>query len=65
MQYDAEDIEETLLVEPPHVKLSRSYLCAMIDVNHADCERYNNALLLFNAQYAEFSEWYTRTAHRR
>lgn len=52
MRYDAEDIEETLLVEPPHDKLYRSYLCAMIDFNHAEYERYNNAMSLFNAHTA-------------
>lgn len=65
VQYDADDIEETLLVEPPHDKLYRSYLCAMIDYANGEYDRYNNAMLLFNAQYAEYAEWYTRTVHGR
>lgn len=61
VQYDAEDIEETLLVEPPHDKLYRSYLCAMIDFHHGEYDRFNNAMLLFNRQYSEYMEWYART----
>ena len=63
--YDEGDIEETLLVPPPHDKLYRSYLCAMIDYANGEYDRYNNAMLLFNAQYAEYAEWYTRTVHGR
>lgn len=65
VQYDAEDIEETLLVEPPHDKLYRTYLCAMIDFHHGEYDRFNNAMLLFNRQYSEYMEWYTRTVHKR
>ena len=61
VQYGAEDTAAELLVPAPHDKLYRSYLCAMIDFANGEYDRYNNAMVLFNRHYAEFSEWYIRT----
>lgn len=55
----------TLLAAPPHDKLYRTYLCAMIDFHHGEYDRYNNSMTLFNTQYSEYMEWYTRVIHGR
>lgn len=55
------DVDDELLVSTPHDKLYRTYLCAMIDFANGEYEKYNNSMRLFNAQYAEFSEWCIRT----
>jgi hypothetical protein len=63
--YTAADTDTELLAAPPHDKLYRSYLCAMIDFNHGEYDRYNNSMTLFNTQYSEYMEWYTRVIHGR
>ena len=63
--YDDTDTDTVLLVKPPHDKLYRSYLGAMIDFNHGEYDRYNNSVALFNKQYKEYGEWYIRTIHKR
>lgn len=62
LSYEAEaDRDTPLLVLPPHDKLYRSYLMAMIDFSNGEYERYQNAMQLFNAQFSEFSRWFART----
>jgi len=58
--YAATDTTVTLLVPPPHDKLYRSYLCAMIDFANGEYTKYNNAMQMFNRQYNELVEWYAR-----
>ena len=39
-----------LLVYPPHDKLYRTYLLAMIDFANGEYTKYNNSIAMFNAQ---------------
>lgn len=54
------DMYNALLVKPPHDKLYKSYLCAMVDFANGEYDRYKNSMQMFNKQYAEFTEWYIR-----
>lgn len=49
-----------LLVDPPHDKLYRAYLTAMVDFYNGEYNRYQNTMTLFNSHLGEFSRWYTR-----
>ena len=49
-----------LLVYPPHDKLYRTYLLAMIDFANGEYTKYNNSIAMFNAQMSEYMEWYSR-----
>lgn len=50
-----------LLVPFPHDDLYLTYLGAQIDYHNAEYERYNNSMMLFNAQLQAFYNAYTRT----
>lgn len=56
--YTEEDIEDTLLVRPPHDKLYIAYLNAMIDFANGEYERYQNSMAMFNSHYNEFVRWF-------
>lgn len=58
--YTTADIEATLLVAPPHDKLYKSYLCAMIDFANGEYDKYSNAMAMFNAQWGEYMRWYAQ-----
>lgn len=49
-----------LLVYPPHDKLYRSYLQAMIFFANGEYTKYNNSIALFNLHMSEYMEWYSR-----
>ena len=53
-----------LLVPFPHDELYLTYLGAQIDYHNAEYERYNNGMMLFNAQLQAFYNAYTRTHMR-
>jgi len=56
IDYDGTDIE--LLVNPPHDKLYRSYLTAMIDYANGEYDKYANTMQMFNMEYNEFKRWF-------
>ena len=57
--YDyANDKDTGLLVDPPHDKLYRSYLAAMIDYANGEYSKYQNTMAMFNAQFSEFMRWF-------
>lgn len=57
--YDCEtDMDAELLVQPPHDKLYWSYLVAMIDFANGEYDRYQNTMQMFNAHFAEFTQWF-------
>lgn len=67
-QYPA-DKDVTMLVDPPHDKLYRSFLEAKIDYANGEYEKYANSMQMFNADYGEFLRWFALTyepadAHR-
>ena len=59
VQYNyAEDKDKPLLVDPPHDKLYRAYLSAMIDFANGEYDKYQNSMQVFNAHFGEFQRWY-------
>lgn len=56
IDYSGKDIE--LLVNPPHDKLYRAYLTAMIDYANGEYDKYNNTMQMFNQYYNEFVRWF-------
>lgn len=59
IQYSyADDSETEMLVEPPHNKLYRYYLEAMIDYANGEYNKYNNTFAMYNACLAEYARWY-------
>ena len=54
-----------LLVPFPHDGLYMTYLSAQIDYLNAEYERYNNGMMMFNAQLQAFFNAYTRTHTRK
>lgn len=55
------DIETKLLIPFPHDALYIKWLGAQIDYHNAEFERYNNGMVMFNAGYQAFGDWYNRT----
>jgi len=59
IQYSYENNADTvLLAKPPHDKIYRAYLCALIDFANGEYGRYNNSIELFNNYYGEYMRWY-------
>ena len=54
------DMEQPLLVAFPHDDLYVKWLCAQIDYQNAEFDRYNNSLVHFNAGLQAFADWYNR-----
>ena len=63
-QYTWTDDQQTvLLVKPPHDKLYRFYLQAMIQFANGEYDRYSNTMTVFNGAYGEFVRWFSRTVY--
>lgn len=58
VSYTEDDLDDILIVKPPHDKLYITYLYAMIDFANGEFDRYQNSLTLFNNQYTEFVRWF-------
>lgn len=58
-EYD-HDQDTELLVRPPHDKLYRSYLVAMIDWTNSEYGNYENTMSMFNAHYDEYRKWFSQ-----
>ena len=54
------NMEQKLLIDFPHDDLYVKWLCAQIDYHNAEYDRYNNAMVHFNAGLEAFSNWYNR-----
>ena len=54
------DMDTELLAAPPHDNVYTSYLCAMLDFAHAEYNRYNNSMQLFNANFNEYMRWFAK-----
>ena len=64
LRYDwAQNQDTELLVLPPHDKLYRTYLAAMIDFYNQEYDHYQNAMTLYNAQMGEFKKWFLVNYH--
>jgi len=55
--YDTDKNRE-MLVAPPHDKLYRAYLTAMIDFANGEYDKYANTMTMFNMHYGEFMRWF-------
>ena len=59
--YTSEDVDKSLLVPFPYDELYVSYLDMKIcEANH-ETERYNNAVVLYNSYFDDYSHMYHRT----
>lgn len=59
IEYTWEKDQNTeLLVAPPHDKLYRAYLVAMIDFANGEYDKYANTMQMFNAVMDEFTAWF-------
>ena len=50
-----------MVIPFPHDQIYVTYLGAQIDYHNAEFERYNNKMMLFNAQLQEFYDAFTRS----
>lgn len=58
--YTASDLTEEMLIAYPYEDIYIDWLTAQIDLANADIGRYNNAIIAFNTQYTDYSNWYRR-----
>lgn len=58
--YGQDDGERVLLVREPYAELYPLYLAAKIDYQHAELERYNNSMVMYQTALAAYTSWYTR-----
>ena len=62
IRYDYDtDKDREMLVAPPHDKLYRAYLTAMIDFANGEYDKYANTMTMFNMHYGEFMRWFAIT----
>ena len=53
--------EELLIEEPFALDVYYNYLQAMIAAENSETQRYNRRMVMFNAAYQEWTNWYNRT----
>ncbi len=54
--------DEELLIEDPFANdIYYYYLQAMIAAENSETQRYNKRMVMFNAAYQEWTNWYNRT----
>ena len=61
LPYRRMQMEMEMLIPFPHDQIYVTYLGAKIDYHNAEFERYNNEMMLYNAQLQAFYDAYTRT----
>lgn len=61
LPYNGQMLNRMLLIPFPHDEIYLTYLAAQIDYHNAEYERYNNGMMLYNAQLQAFYDQYTRT----
>ena len=59
--YTTEDMDKSLLVPFPYDELYVAYLEMKIFEANKETERYNNAVVLYNSYFDEYSHMYHRT----
>lgn len=60
LPYNGQMLNRMLLIPFPYDGIYLVYLAAQIDYHNAEFERYNNGMMLFNAQLQAFYDSYTR-----
>ena len=64
VQYDYDaDKDRELLARPPHDKIYRLYLQAMIQFANAEYDRYANTMQVYNAAWGEYARWMGRSIY--
>ena len=59
--YDPETgLEQEPLLRFPHDSLYHYWLCAKIDAENGEYNRYQNSLRLYNAAFLDYRTWYSR-----
>ena len=56
--YDESNLEDELIVRPPHDKIYVAYLAAMLDYANNEYNKYANTISVFRAYMAEYHSWY-------
>ena len=51
---------DTLYVPEPYSEIYTLFLCGMVDFYHAEYDRYNNDVDLFNKTFDDYAQWYNR-----
>lgn len=59
--YTQDDMCAELFVDDTYADLYKYYLFAMIDFHNQEIDRYNNAMIMFNASLDDFKAYYNRT----
>jgi len=60
--YNASTALSTVLLVPnPYSDMYIKYLFAQIDFNNAEFTRYNNDMMMYNAAYTTYAQYYNRT----
>lgn len=60
-QYDPEtSLAFTPLVRFPHDNMYHYWLCAKIDAENGEYNRYQNSMQLYNSAFLEFRTWFSR-----
>ena len=59
--YDNSSLDTELLIDDTYSDVYRDYLMAMIAYSNGETERYQNSMIMFNANYREYANWYNRT----
>lgn len=54
------DLETELLVKRPHEELYVIYLCAKVDYQNGEFDRYNNAMMMVMSKMEAYQNAYTR-----
>lgn len=60
LPYQKTMLERELLIPFPHDRMYMTWMGAQIDLANAEYERYNNQMMLFNAQHQEYANHVTR-----
>ena len=58
---DSTDFSTELLVPAPYDEIYLRWMEAQIDYNNGEYNKYNNAILMFNADYEAYQNAYNRT----
>lgn len=59
--YTENDLDKELLAPAPHDEMYIRFLEAQVHYNNGEYDKYNNAIMMYNAVYEDFSAMYTRT----
>lgn len=59
--YTEADMDTELLVKEPYSELYKFFLFAMIDFYNGETDRYTNSMMMYNAAFSDYCNYYNRT----